>query len=246
MHKISIEHIMDCISDEPKVIIDVAQPPDTVKHVHQWLEYLQSKDTKSGSFKEESYIMDIWDFAGQHLYYASHPIFLSQRALYILVHNLSKPLDAAAEPCMRQGSNDVKLENPNNETNMENLLSWLATVHGVALATDDPDDDAQHKLPYLRPPVFIVGTHADKPVEDIAVIKKQIQERISGMEYEKHVVRPLFCIDNTQGQNLIDNSQGQNLIKKFIQKIRKQREKHKTGKISHVILYPLQFVSYSN
>nr|XP_058942270.1 uncharacterized protein LOC131770568 [Pocillopora verrucosa] len=229
MHNISIEHTMDCTSDEPKVIIDVAQPPDTVKHVHQLLKYLQGKDIKSGLFKEESYVMDIWDFAGQHLYYASHPIFLSQRALYILVHNLSKPLDAAAEPCMRQGSNDVKLENPNNETNMENLLSWLATVHGVALATDDPDDDAQHKLPYLRPPVFIVGTHADKPVEDIEVIKKQIQERISGMEYEKHVVRPLFCIDNTQGQNLIDNSQGQNLIKKFIQKIRKQREKHKTA-----------------
>ena len=103
--------------------------------------------------------------------------------------------------------------------------------------------------------MFIVGTHADKPVEDIEVIKKQIQERISGMEYEKHVVRPLFCIDNTQGQklidnsqgqNLIDNSQGQNLIKKFIQKIRKRREKHKTGKISHVILYPLQFVTCSN
>ena len=199
-----------------------------MKHVHQWLKYLQGKRIKSGLFKEESYLsMDIWDFAGQHLYYASHPIFLSQRALYILVHNLSKPLDAPAEPCMRQGSNEVKLENPNNETNMENLLSWLATVHGVALATDDTDDDAQ--LPYLRPPVFIVGTHADKPVEDIAVIKKQIQERISGMEYEKHVVRPLFCIDNTQRPNL---------IKKFIQKIQKQRGKYKTGKIFDVILYP--------
>ena len=214
---------MDCTSDEPKVTIDVALPPDIVKHVHQWLKYIRGKRIKRGLFQEESYVtIDIWDFAGQHLYYASHPIFLSQRALYILVHNLSKPLDAAAEPCMRQGSNDVKLENPNNETNMENLLSWLATVHSVALATDDPDDDAQHKLPYLRPPVFIVGTHADKPVEDIAVIKKQIQERISGMEYERHVVRPLFCIDNTQRPNLINKS---------TQKIRNQRGKHKTGKL---------------
>ena len=213
--------------DEPKVIIDFSQPPDSVKLVHQWLEYLQGKHIESGLFKEESYVLvDIWDFAGQHLYYASHPIFLSQRALYILVHNLSKSLDAAAEPCMRQGSNEVKLEIPNNETNMENLLSWLATVHGVALATDDLDDDAQHKLPYLRPPVFIVGTHADKPVEDIAVIKKQIQERISGMEYEKHVVRPLFCIDNTQRPNW---------IKKFIQKIVKWIGKHKTGKIFDVL-----------
>ena len=207
-----------------------------MKHVHQWLKYLQGKRIKSGLFKEESYLsMDIWDFAGQHLYYASHPIFLSQRALYILVHNLSKPLDAPAEPCMRQGSNEVKLENPNNETNMENLLSWLATVHGVSLATDDTNNDAQ--LPYLRPPVFIVGTHADKPVEDIAVIKKQIQERISGMEYEKHVVRPLFCIDNTQRPNL---------IKKFISKRRKDRGKHKTGKIFDVIMYPSQCLSYSN
>ena len=223
MHNISTEHSMDCISDEPKVTIDVALPPDIVKHVHQWLKYIRGKRIKRGLFQEESYVtIDIWDFAGQHLYYASHPIFLSQRALYILVHNLSKPLDATAEPCMRQGSNDVKLENPNNETNMENLLSWLATVHGVALATDDPDDDAQHKLPYLRPPVFIVGTHADKPVEDIAVIKKQIQERISGMEHERHVVRPLFCIDNTQRPNLINKS---------TQKIRNQRGKHKTGKL---------------
>ena len=237
-HNSGIEHSEDCVSDEPKVIIDVAQPPDTVKHFHQWLEYIKGKRIKSGVFKEESYVsMDIWDFAGQHLYYASHPIFLSQRALYILVHNLSKPLDAAAEPCMRQGSNDVKLENPNNETNMENLLSWLATVHSVALATDDPDDDAQHKLPYLRPPVFIVGTHADKPVEDIAVIKKQIQERISGMEYEKHVVKPLFCIDNTERPNL---------IKEFIQKFQKQIGKHKTGKIFDILLYPSQCVTCSN
>ena len=238
MHNISIEHSMNCILDEPKVIIDVALPPDIVQHVYQWLRYIQGREIKSGLFKEESYAkIDIWDFAGQHLYYANHPIFLSPQALYILVHNLSKPLNTAAEPCMRQGSNDVKLENLNNETNMENLLSWLATVHSVALATDDPDDDAQHKLPYLRPPVFIVGTHADKPVEDIAVIKKQIQERISGMEYEKHVVRPLFCIDNTERPNL---------IKKSIQKIQKQIGKHKTGKISDVLLYPSQCVTCSN
>ena len=70
-----------------------------MKHVHQWLKYIKGKRIKSGVFKEESYVsMDMWDFAGQHLYYASHPIFLSGRALYILVHNLSKPLDATAEP----------------------------------------------------------------------------------------------------------------------------------------------------
>ncbi|RMX46697.1 hypothetical protein pdam_00015684, partial [Pocillopora damicornis] len=86
MDNISIEHSMDCILEEPEVIIDVAQPPDTEKHVHQWLEYLKGKDINSGLFQEESYYtMDLWDFAGQHLYYASHPIFLSQRALCTLL-----------------------------------------------------------------------------------------------------------------------------------------------------------------
>ena len=262
MHNVSIEHSVGYILDEPAVTIGVSQPPDTVKHIHECLECLQGnhiksglfKDTvkhvqqcskclqgkriKSGLFKEESHVvMDIWDFSEQHLYYASHPIFLSPRPLCILVHNLSKPLHAAAEPCMRQGSNEVKLENPNNETNMEKLLSWLATVHSVALATNDTDDDAQHKLPYLLPPVFIVGTHADKPVEDIAVIKKQIQKRISGMEYEKHVVRPLFCIDNTLRPNLTE---------KFDQKIGKRTGKHKTGKIFDVTWFYRRLLPHLN
>ena len=63
MHNISIEHSMDCILDEPEVIIDVAQPPDTEKHVHQWLKYLQGRDLESDLSKEESYFtIDIWDF----------------------------------------------------------------------------------------------------------------------------------------------------------------------------------------
>ena len=55
-------------------------------------------------------------------------------------------------------------------------------------------------LPYVRPPVFIVGTHADKPFEDIEVTTSKIQQGISGKEYEKHVIRPFFNIDNTLGK----------------------------------------------
>ena len=58
-------------------------------------------------------------------------------------------------------------------------------------------DDAEEKLPHLRPPVIIVGTHADKPFEDIATMKSKIQKAIAGKDYEGHVVRPIFSIDNT-------------------------------------------------
>ncbi|XP_022809943.1 uncharacterized protein LOC111346958 [Stylophora pistillata] len=56
---------------EPDVMIDVSRPPDTEEHVYQWLEYAQGKPTESALFTEEPYVtMDVWDFAGQHLYYA--------------------------------------------------------------------------------------------------------------------------------------------------------------------------------
>ena len=200
------KHLPDCRSenepDEPDVIINATSPPDDItKHV---LDYIRGKgDIPKG---ESVVTMDVWDFAGQHLYYASHPLFLSSRAIYVLVHNLSKPLHAPAEPCVRQGTCDIYLENPNNETNLENLLSWLATIHSVTQVKEGPDFITQRRLPYLRPPVFIVGTHADKPAEDIAVMKYQIQKEISNKDYGKHVVRPLFSIDNTS--SLIDPKRG--------------------------------------
>jgi hypothetical protein len=137
------------------------------------------------------------------------------------VHNLSKPLDATAKPCVRQGTRNIPLENPNNETNLENLLSWLATIHSITQVKEETDIGAQRRLPYLRPPVLIVGTHADKPFEDITVIKSQIQERISGKEYGKHVVRPLFSIDNT-------SSLTQSWIRRFFRWGAKEG-KHRTG-----------------
>ena len=148
--------------------------------------------------KGSSITADVWDFAGQHLYYAAHPVFLSSRAVYIVVHNLNKPLNAPAQPCVRQGTHEVPLENPNNETNLENLLSWLATVHNMR-STGEEMVETPNELPYLRPPVFIVGTHADNPHEDRKDVSSKILREISSKEYGKHVIRPFFYIDNTQG-----------------------------------------------
>ena len=197
------EHFSECGTeielDESEVMINATSAPDDVtQHVRQFLMYVSGEHAESGITKGKSVAsLDVWDFAGQHLYYASHPLFLSSRAIYVLVHNLSKPLYAPAEPCVRQGTCDVYLENPNNETNLENLLSWLATIHSVTQDKEETDYSAQRRPHYLRPPVLIVGTHADKPAEDTAVMKVHIQKRISNKEYGKHVVRPLFSIDNT-------------------------------------------------
>ena len=201
-HVTSGEHFPDCASEieqnEPKVMINATSPPDDVtKHVRRFLKYVRGERGKRSITKGESVVsMDVWDFAGQHLYYASHPLFFTSRAIYVLVYNLSKPLDVPAEPCVRQGTSDRYLEKP-NETNLENLQSWLATVHSVTKEKEETDYGAKKRLPYRRPPVLIVGTHADRPAENIGMMKVQIQTRISDKDYRKHVVPPLFSIDNT-------------------------------------------------
>ena len=191
-------------SKDSTLMIDATSPPDDVtKHAYLRLKNMLKGvhgDAENADKRETIVTVDLWDFAGQHLYYASHPVFLSPRAVYILVHNLSKALDAPAQPCVRQGTHDKFLENPKNETNLENLLSWLVTIHSIRPRGEEMIGNSGGMLPYLRPPVFIVGTHADKPFEDIEAMTSKIQQRISGKEYEKHVIRPFFSIDNTQGK----------------------------------------------
>ena len=211
------EHFPECGSEielnEPEIMTNATSlPDDVIKHVHHLLaEYVRGKPDSKGDVTrgEPDVSMDVWDFAGQHLYYASHPFFLSSRTIYVLVYNLSKPLYAPAEPYVRQGTLEKKLVNPNNETNLENLLSWLTTIHSVAQVKEETDNGVPKRQTYLRPPVLIVGTHADNPAEDIAMMKHQICERISDKEYGKHVIRPLFSIDNTS--SLIDPNRGSSL-----------------------------------
>ena len=143
--------------------------------------------------------LDLWDFAGQHLYYASYPVFLSTRAVYMLVYDLSKGSKETAQPCFKQGIRKILLSNPNKETNLENLLSWLVSLNTMYSLKPEVNDKKVENLPYCRPPVFIVGTHADKPCQDIKEVELQIQQELSGKDYERHVIRPFFSVDNTQG-----------------------------------------------
>ena len=169
------------------------------------IQYLQGRKFED-EIKAEEFVINLWDFAGQHVYYASHPVFLSPRAVYILVYNLSKSLSAKAEPWVRQGATDHRLHNPNDETNLDNLLAWLVSVHSIRGAdvgddVKDADHQAKEKPGYLRPPVLIVGTHADQPFEDLKIMKKCIEKGISGKKYQQQVKRPFFYVDNTKSES---------------------------------------------
>lgn len=208
---------------------------DVTELVIQHLERLKL----DGDIKAKEVILTLWDFAGQHLYYASHPVFLSTRAVYVLVYNLSKSLSAEAEPSVRQGIHDLLLDNPNSETNLDSLLAWLVSVHSIRRPTKSKavqDSDHQGRnLTYLRPPVFIVGTNADHPFEDPKKMEKCIARGISGNTYEEHVIRPFFAVDNTQSQS----DEGIQKLQKKIMEILK-REPYMGEEV------PIRYVSQSS
>ena len=188
---------------------------EKVEHCLQGLEL-------NNDVKAKEVILSVWDFAGQSLYYASHSVFLSHRAVYVLVHNLSKDLSAQAKPYAKHETRKIELENPTNQTNLDNLLSWLVSVHCIRPTRDEVsevlEENEEKCLPYLRPPVFVVGTHADKPFGDIRDTLQYIQESISGKRYDEHVIRPLYAVDNTRSAS----DYGVQALQKRISEVLKQ------------------------
>ena len=173
----------------PQLKINPSLPPEEFTNLlAQRLEGLNlESDT---STVEHHMILDLWDFAGQHLYYTCYPVFLSSRAVYLLVYNLNKRLNEIALPCFRRGLFDIPLKNASRETNLENLLSWLVTVSSICSSQSETTEGEKKEadLPYSRPPVFIVGTHADKKHKEIMEMESQIMKEISSKEYESHVI----------------------------------------------------------
>ena len=185
----------------PELKIDPACPPEDFTEI--LVQHLKGLNLKKDANQTEHHsTLDLWDFAGQHLYYASYPVFLTKRAIYLMVYNLNKSLEAEAQPSFKRGNREVPLRNPNSETNLDNLMSWLASVSTMCSKQKKADTKEGRELEYLRPPVFIVGTHADDPYKsNIKDIESQIQKAISGKSFANHVIRPFFAISNKSGSD---------------------------------------------
>ena len=198
--------------------IDPTLPPEEFTRL--LIQHLKGLNLQSDATSTENRMtLDLWDFAGQHLYYASYPVFLSSRAVYMLVYNLSKELKNTAQPSARLGGADIPLENPSGETNLDNLVSWLGSISTLCSSKRIDDSRQPEKdLPYLRPPVFIVGTHADRPCQDIGGMESEIQGALFGKEVDGHVIRTFFRIDNTKGSS----DEGVRALQKLMIEVLKQ------------------------
>ena len=83
--------------------------------------------------------INIWDFAGQNIFYATHQLFLSSEAVYLLVVDLSKDLNT-----------EIHEEQGTALRNVSDFCEfWINSIYTFAATERGP------------PPIMLVGTHSD-------------------------------------------------------------------------------------
>ncbi len=149
--------------------------------------------------EDKTYIFSIlWDFAGQSVYYATHPLFLTARAIYFLVYDLSQNPHDRAKPLVKQGIFEDIQDNFNLKTNFDYLDFWLTSVASLPRQHNDEEPKSE-VLPKKLPAVFLVCTHADKPHDghDPHKLARKIFGSLQGKPYSSQLF-DVFCVDNTK------------------------------------------------
>ena len=142
----------------------------------------------------------MWDFAGQSVFYVTHPLFLTARAIYLLVYDLSQNPHGLAKPIVKQGVYKKSQDNYNLKTNLDYLDFWMTSV--ASLGSQDKDNDEDHTsevLPKKLPAVVVVCTHADKPYNDCDPFELacEIFGTLKEKPYGPHLC-DVFVVDNTK------------------------------------------------
>ena len=153
---------------------------------------------------EDNIYSVLWDFGGQSVYYETHPIFLTEKAIYILVSDLSRDPDEKAIPPVKTGLFENKADVECNKTNLDYLDFWMSSIFSL-VSPDVPSSqetapNARHVLPRRLPPVFLVCTHADVPfggsnARDLALKMYGFLQRKT---YEGHLYKDVFVVNNTK------------------------------------------------
>ena len=187
-------HVFHASPDSTEKIqeVDTYSTPD-VDEVAGVTETLLRGDLEAS--REDIYSI-LWDFAGQAVYYVTHPLFLTARAIYCLVYDLSLNPHDNAKPVVKQGVFKTNEESFNLKTNLDYLDFWMMSVASQASSLED--GLRSEVLPEKLPPVFLVCTHADTPYggRDPKDLARQIFGCLKSKPYGAHL-SGVFFVDNT-------------------------------------------------
>ena len=158
-----------------------------------------------GSMEDEEDVHSVlWDFAGQSVYYTTHPLFLTSRAIYLLVNDLSQNPSEKAKPVVKQGMYRKLLDSFGFKTNFDYLDFWMSSIASLANLEESDQESVQESvesevLPEKLPAVFFVCTHADTPYNgqsDPTTLARELFGSLRTKPYKTHLY-DLFVVDNT-------------------------------------------------
>ena len=85
-----------------------------------------------GKVEAEDVHCFLWDFAGQSVYYTTHPLFLTSRGIYLLFNDLSQNPLEKAKPHVKQGMYRKLLDSSGSKTNFDYLDFWMSSTASLA------------------------------------------------------------------------------------------------------------------
>lgn len=154
---------------------------------------------KEAEILDQEVTLDIWDFAGQAVYYTTHQVFLSSRAIYVIVFNMCE--DFSAMTTVKPVSDHIQDVDILTEelSSLGYIDYWMKSVH--VHAAENTKNSVTNTT--LSPPIFIVGTHRNSLNEDLEIQKQivekkfgQLHQFLVGKPYYKHIVKPFFAVEN--------------------------------------------------
>ncbi|KAL3854151.1 hypothetical protein ACJMK2_013429 [Sinanodonta woodiana] len=172
----------DSVSDPDRY--DMMKKNDPAMEI---LELLVENADKLERVKDISAGLSMWDFAGQYIFYTTHQTFLTRRAVYLLVIDLSQQIKDLVkdDECFfdREGIKPCRVH--------DLCEVWLNSIHSCA-----PSPQAG------IPPVILVGTHMDKiPQESrqevCESVFNQLRYELQDKPTRFHLTDEDFAIDNT-------------------------------------------------
>jgi len=164
------------------------------------IEMLKRMQNDHGTEDEEGIYSVLWDFAGQLVYYTTHPLFLTSRAIFLLAHDLSQNPSETAKPVVKQGVYRKFEDSFGMETNMDYLDFWLFSIASLACQNErEQIGSNSNVLPGKLPPVLLVCTHADRPYDggDPSTLASELFGSLQSKPYKKHL-HDVFVVDNTK------------------------------------------------
>ena len=176
---------------------------------------LLTENLKKRKFESDEKIWPvIWDFAGQDIYRAIHPVFLSPEDIYLLVFDLTKKLSEKAVCPVNVGHKEhIVAARDDEDTNLDHLLRWMDLIHSFKKGNQNEKETVSF------PPVILVGTHADcvdDPSEQMELIKQRCSRVFCKDRYLPHIIDRL-SIDNTKAGKSVDQHEIEKLRGKILE-----------------------------